>query len=185
MNRRLFCQFPLVAAAMIAEAKADPSSPNPSRGIKVESHKDRFDEELLIMGGQFDCKVSAKDTGGQLCIYDTYRSEKGGPALHLHYQQDEWFFVIEGEFVIKVGEDLFHLKAGDSAFAPRKVPHTFAKVSDGEAHMLVLLQPAGTIETFFKEMSKLGPSIPKGQEHALRSLFQSHGMQLLGPPLKI
>lgn len=167
---------------MVAEAQAGQP---PQKGIKVESHKDRFMEELLIMGGRFDCKVSARDTAGQLCIYDTYRREKGGPALHVHHRQDEWFFVIEGEFLVKVGEDMFHLKAGDSAFAPRQVPHTFAKISDDEAHMLVLLQPAGSIEIFFKAMSKLGPSIPKGHEQTLRSLFHTHGMELLGPPLKI
>ena len=182
MNRRLFCQFPLVAAAIIAEATP---AQNAKKGIKVENRKDRFNEELLIMGGQFDCKVSAKDTGGALCIYDTYRREKGGPGLHLHYHQDEWFSVIHGEFLVKVGEDTFHLKSGDSAFAPRNVPHTFANISDDEGHMIVLLQPAGSIEDFFKEMSKFGPSIPKGQEQALRNLFRTHGMELLGPPLKV
>jgi len=182
MNRRLFCQFPLVAAAIAAEAGPSQTS---KKGIKVENRKDRFNEELLFMGGQFDCKVSARDTNGQLCIYDTFRQEKGGPALHMHHRQDEWFFVIQGEFLIKVGDDLLDLKAGDSAFAPRKIPHTFAKISDGEARLLILLQPAGTIEDFFKAMSKLGPSIPKSQNETIRNLFHTHGMELLGPPLQI
>jgi mannose-6-phosphate isomerase-like protein (cupin superfamily) len=56
-------------------------------------------------------------------IYDTLRQEKGGPALHVHYSQDEWFYVIKGEFIAKIGEEQLHLKAGDSAFAPRKIPH--------------------------------------------------------------
>jgi oxalate decarboxylase/phosphoglucose isomerase-like protein (cupin superfamily) len=66
---------------------------------KVEAGKDRFQEELLIMGGRFDCKVSGKDTDGDLCIYDTVRQEKGDPTLHLHYNQDEWFYIIKGEFI--------------------------------------------------------------------------------------
>jgi|SRR6185312_5572610 len=182
MNRRLFCQFPLVAAALLGEANA---MQQPAKGFKVESRKDRFNEELLLMGGQFDCKVSSKDTGGELCIYDTFRREKGGPALHMHYRQDEWFFVMQGEFVVKVGNDLLELKAGDSAFAPRQVPHTFAKTSDGEARMLILFQPAGSIEEFFKAMVDLGPTIPSGREQALKTLFRIHGMKLLGPPLQV
>ena len=182
MDRRLFCQFPLALAALIAEANP---LQEPAKGIKVENGKDRFNEELLLMGGQFDCKISAKDTGGQLCIYDTFRHEKGGPALHVHHQQDEWFFVMQGEFVVKVGDDLLHLKTGDSAFAPRKIPHTFSLVSNGEARMLILFQPAGTIEDFFKAMVKLGPSIPKGREQMLKDLFHTHGMELLGPPLQV
>jgi mannose-6-phosphate isomerase-like protein (cupin superfamily) len=84
-------------------------------------------EELLIIGGKFDCKVSGKDTDGDLCIYDTVRQEKGGPAYHIHHSQDEWFYIIKGEFIIKVGDDLFNLKAGDSAFAPRTIPQHLQK----------------------------------------------------------
>lgn len=57
------------------------------------------------MGGKFDLKVSARDTGGDLCIYDTVRSSKGGPAMHRHHFQDEWFYVLRGEFVVQVGDE--------------------------------------------------------------------------------
>jgi mannose-6-phosphate isomerase-like protein (cupin superfamily) len=183
MNRRLFLQFPLVASAIIAEAQAN-SKDEPKKGFKIEGGKDRYQEELLIMGGQFDLKVSAKDSGGDLCIYDTRRQEKGGPAFHLHHKQDEWFYVMRGEFIVKVGDDSFQLKPGDSAFAPRTIPHAFAKISDDEGQMLVLFQPAGTMEDFFKQMSKLGPNIPKNQEKDLKELWRTHGMEIVGPPLK-
>jgi mannose-6-phosphate isomerase-like protein (cupin superfamily) len=189
MDRRSFVQFPLFAAALAADvniANAQVSqNGRPKKGIKVDHGKDRFQDELLMMGGQFDCKVSGKDTDGQLCIYDTYREEKGGPALHLHHGQDEWFYVIRGEFVVKVGDELLNLKAGDCALAPRKVAHAFAKVSDGPAQMLVLFQPAGSIEEFFKEMSKLGKEIPKDWQKSLAQLMRKHGMELVGPPLKV
>jgi len=141
-------------------------------------------EEFHIMGGQFDCKVSGKDTDGDLCIYDTVRQEKGGPVFHLHHSQDEWFYIIKGQFIVKVGDETFNLNAGDSAFAPRTIPHTFAKISEGEAQMLVLFQPAGSMEDFFKQMSKLGKSVLKDQEHALKTLMETHGMEVVGPPLK-
>jgi hypothetical protein len=76
------------------------------------------------------------------------------------------------------------LKAGDSAFTPRKVPHAFAKISEGEAQMLVLFQPAGTMEDFFKQMSKPGKDIPKNQEQTLKKLWATHGMEIVGPPLQ-
>jgi mannose-6-phosphate isomerase-like protein (cupin superfamily) len=189
MDRRVFLGFPLVAAALTRSAtvaKAQGSQPSrPKKGIRVGHGKDRFQDELLMMGGQFDCKVSGKDTNGQLCIYDTYREQKGGPGLHLHHEQDEWFYVVKGEFIIKVGDDQLNLKAGDCAFAPRKVPHAFANVTDGPAQMLVLFQPAGSIEEFFKEMSKLGRSIPKDWQKDLAELMRKHGMELVGPPLKV
>lgn len=183
MKRRVFLQFPLIASALAAQAKMGIDE-DPKKGFKVEQGKDRYQEELQIMGGQFDCKVSGKDSNGQLLIYDTLRQEKGGPALHLHHSQDEWFYVMKGEFKIKVGDDEFHLKPGDSAFAPRKVPHAFAKVSEGEGQMMVLFQPAGSMEDFFKQMSKLGSNIPKDQEKTLKKLWADHGMEIVGPPLK-
>jgi len=183
MKRSVFLQIPFVASALFANAK-NLSKDRANKGFKVEAGKDRYQEELLIMGGQFDCKVSGKDTDGDLCIYDTVRQEKGGPTLHLHYNQDEWFYIIKGEFIVKVGDDLLHLKAGDSAFAPRKIPHAFAMVSEGEGQMLVLFQPAGSMEDYFLQVSKIGSSIKDQQEHGSGDLMKSHGMEVVGPPLK-
>ncbi len=184
MDRRLFLQFPLVAAAMIKGIDLKPTDRS-EKGFKVASGTDRFLSELDVMGGQFDCLISAKDTGGDLCIYNTFRKERGGPAFHLHHYQDEWFFVIKGEFLVRVGDDYMNLKPGDSAFAPRKVPHAFAKINEDPAQMLILFQPAGSMEDFFLQMSKLGSSIPKDQEKVLKDLWREHGMEIVGPPLKI
>jgi quercetin dioxygenase-like cupin family protein len=185
MNRRLFVQIPLLTfgSALIAKANSQEIG-RPTKGFKVEAGKDRFQEELHIMGGLFNCIVSSKDTNGDFCAYDTIRFEKGGPAFHFHHNQDEWFYNIRGEFIVQVGEDIFNLKPGDSLFAPRKIPHAFAKISDGEAQMLVMFQPAGSMEDFFKQMSKYGSNIPKDQENKLKELWRTHGMEIVGPPLK-
>lgn len=183
MKRRLFLQLPLVASALVAEAQNQRKG-RPNKGFKVAANKDRYQEELLIMGGKFDCKVSAKDTDGDLLIYDTIRESKGGPALHFHYSQDEWFYVIKGEFIVKVGDETFTLSAGDSAFAPRTVPHAFAKTSNEVGQMLVLFQPAGSMEDFFKQMAKINQDIPQHMEQAMKELFETHGMKIVGPALK-
>jgi mannose-6-phosphate isomerase-like protein (cupin superfamily) len=184
MDRRLFLQIPILtlASTWIARVQSQDTG-KPKRGFKVEAGKDRFQEELHIMGGMFSCMISSKDTGGELCAYDTYRLEKGGPALHFHHSQDEWFYIIKGEFIVKVGDDMFNLSPGDSAFAPRTIPHAFAKISEGEAQMIVLFQPAGSMEDFFKQMSKFGSSIPKDQEKVFKDLWHAHGMEMVGPPL--
>src|SRR5579862_9993118 len=188
MKRRNFLKLSIATAALgtMARGAEDLASAQPrtGTGFRVEAKKDRRQEELLIMGGRFDLKVSSRDTGGDLCIYDTVRSSKGGPALHRHHFQDEWFYVIRGEFIVKVGSDTFSLQPGDSALAPRKIPHAFAKISDGEGQMLVLFQPAGTMEDFFKQMSKFGKGIPSNQESVMKQLWADHGMEVMGPPLK-
>jgi mannose-6-phosphate isomerase-like protein (cupin superfamily) len=184
MNRRRFLQYPFAAMALASVGRAATSPDRSAKGFRVGSKMDRYDEELLIMGGRFDLKVSGKDTGGDLCIFDTIRQEPGGPALHRHFSQDEWFYMIQGEFIVRVGEDTVRLHPGDSALAPRMIPHAFAMVTPEEGQMLVLFQPAGSMEDFFKEMSRLGKDIPKNQETMLKELWARHGMEILGPPLK-
>lgn len=189
--RRSFLQLPLAAAALALTAKSSAAdeatsgtSSRADKGIRVGAGQDRYAEELMIMGGRFDLKVSAKDTGGDLCIYDTVRLAKGGPALHRHFAQDEWFYVIRGEFIVRVGDDTVKLGPGDSALAPRNIPHAFAKISEGEGQMLILFQPAGSMEDFFLQMSKLGREIPQNQEVVMKKLWADHGQEVVGPPLK-
>jgi quercetin dioxygenase-like cupin family protein len=185
MDRRIFLQIPVLAFASTMITKAQGLDPDKrKKGFKVNAGTDRSHDELNIMGGKFNCMISSNDTNGELLAYNTVRFEKGGPAFHFHHSQDEWFYIISGEFIAQVGEDKFTLKPGDSAFAPRKIPHAFAKVSEGEAQMLVLFQPAGSMEDFFKQMSKIGTSIPKDQENVLKELWHAHGMEVVGPPLK-
>jgi quercetin dioxygenase-like cupin family protein len=187
MKRRNFLKFPLAAATLASLSWAGESlastQQRTNHGFRVGRQQDRDDAALSIMGGRFDLKVSAKDTGGDLCIYDTVRSTKGGPPLHRHYFQDEWFYIIRGEFLAQVGEEKIRLVPGDSAFAPRRIPHTFAMTCDGEGQMLVLFQPAGSMEAFFREMSKIGKEVSAGRQLP-KSVWEEHGMELLGPPLK-
>ena len=188
MNRRHFVKVALAAMTLAPQSKAaETTASNADRsnkGIRVAATGDRCQEELRTMGGRFDLKVSSKDTGGDLCIYDTTRQAKGGPALHVHHAQDEWFYIIRGEFIAQVGGETLQLHPGDSALAPRKIPHAFAKISEGEGQMLVLFQPAGSMEDFFREMAKFGPAIPKDQEVLFKELWARYGMELVGPPLK-
>ncbi len=108
-------------------------------------------------------------------------ADEGGPSLHVHHQQEEWFYVVEGDYVFQIGEEKFRLAAGDSVLAPREVPHAFAHVRDERGKRVSVFQPAGEIEAFFREYGKLGD----GSGEQTQALYRSHDMQLLGPPLNV
>jgi mannose-6-phosphate isomerase-like protein (cupin superfamily) len=149
------------------------------KSFHVAAGGDRFGAGLFYLNGRFDCKVSSKDTKGNLCIYDTFRTTSGGPPLHVHHDQDEWFFVREGQFVFRVGDDTFQLNPGDSAFGPRKVPHAFVNVTE-TGTLMIAYQPAGTIEQFFLDGSLLSaPPTPA----ELQALYRRHGLEIVGDPL--
>ncbi len=152
------------------------------KAIRVTAGNDRFNKPLFLDGGYFHCKVSGKDTGGELCIYETIRNTKSGPALHYHYRQDEWFFVRQGEFLFQVGDDRLQLGPGDSIFAPRNVPHAFANIGE-EGVLMIVYQPAGTMEQFFLDGCQLFLTNPSPDEW--KALCHLHGVEIVGPRLKV
>lgn len=153
------------------------------KGFKVDTGKDRFDKQITLMEGDtFYTKVSTNDTQGDLYVYESSRVKKGGPALHFHYNQDELWYVLEGEFLIKVGDKIYETKAGDTVFGPRGVPHAFAKTNEGNARLLMTFQPAGKMEEFFIAASegKLAKMTPAEQEN----FKKEHGFEKVGPALE-
>ncbi len=152
------------------------------RLISVQYGQDRFNERIPIGAkSSIDRKVSSKDTAGSWSVFEAHWSLKGGPPLHVHQGEDEWFYVIEGEYVVQVGDERFRLKSGDSVLAPREVPHSYAHLGDGHGRMLIAYQPAGNMEAFFLEISRLAPT-PSANE--VQQIFRDHGMEIVEPPLK-
>jgi hypothetical protein len=65
--------------------------------LYVPSGKNRFGEELMICSGMtHQIKISTDDTDGALFVFEHADMGKGGPPRHFHYEQDEWFYAIEG-----------------------------------------------------------------------------------------
>jgi mannose-6-phosphate isomerase-like protein (cupin superfamily) len=110
----------------------------------------------------------------------TRLERRAGPARHLHVDQDEWFYALEGEFIVEVGEERIRLNPGDSLLAPRRVPHVWACVGDTRGRMLIAFMPAGKMEAFFREVTKANAMPPQDPE-----LWRAHGMGLLGPRLPV
>lgn len=153
------------------------------KAVSVGARTDRYGKSVNFLNGEFVCKVSGQDTHGGLCIYDTVRTARGGPPLHIHHEQDEWFYVREGAFVVQVGDQRFHLTTGDSLLAPRKIPHAFANVSE-IGKLIVAFQPAGSIEELFSEIAALSRlRIPTLEDW--QNVSRRNGVDIVGPPLKL
>lgn len=147
--------------------------------LLVAAGKDRFGENRGLGISSITFKVTSQDSNGLFIIENTF-SEKGGPARHLHYNQDEWFYAVEGDFIFEVGQEILRLKPGDSLLAPRKVPHVWAFSGDTCGRILITFMPAGKMESFFREVTKANAMPPQDAE-----LWRAHDMELLGPPLAV
>lgn len=147
--------------------------------VLVTAGEDRFGEERGLGISTISFKTSSVESSDLFVLENGFR-QPGGPPRHLHYAQDEWFYAVEGEFVAEVGEQRVTLQPGDSLFAPRNVPHVWACVSPTGGRIIVTFAPAGKMEAFFREVTKANAMPPQDP-----ALWRAHGMELLGPPLRI
>jgi mannose-6-phosphate isomerase-like protein (cupin superfamily) len=105
----------------------------------------RFGEVEVVI------KASADTTGGAFTIFE--ENEPLDTPLHVHENEDELFYVLEGEHVFRVGDQDFQAGPGDVVFAPRGVPHAQRRVVPRTGRTLVLTSPAG-FEGFFRELAE-------------------------------
>ncbi|HET7079576.1 MAG TPA: cupin domain-containing protein [Chloroflexia bacterium] len=159
----------------------DSPSPPPDMppAIRVPAGEDRFGEHRGLGISSLEFKVVPHDSSGLFILENIFHA-RGGPPRHLHYEQDEWFYALEGEFLIEVGAERIRLNPGDSLLAPRRVPHVWAYTGNTRGRILITFMPAGQMEAFFREVTKANAMPPQDP-----GLWRAHGMELLGPPLAL
>jgi mannose-6-phosphate isomerase-like protein (cupin superfamily) len=126
-------------------------------------------------------KGTPQDSYDLLIIEETFR-EKGEPARHLHYGQEEWFCVVEGEFIFEAGREKLSLKPGDSLLAPRQVPHIWSHTGGRRGRVLNAFMPTGKMGSFFREIIKSQPlatassGIVESSRHGINGSTLSGGL---------
>ncbi len=96
-------------------------------------------------------RVPAEVSGGAFTLFEEVPPLADTP-LHVHRNEDEVFYVLEGEHVFQVGEKEHRVGPGGLVFAPRGVPHAQRRVVPGHGRELVLTTPGG-LEGFFRELA--------------------------------
>lgn len=186
MNRRRFVQSagivatwsfaldqPTAQAQPAVQAESHTTS-SATEGRMLPAGQDIFGATRSLGFSHIAFKVSSAETNGNLFVLQHTSMTPGGPALHLHMAQEEWFYVEEGEVLVQLGDKQMTLKPGDTALVPRNTPHAFTTVR-GPAKMTVAFSPAGNIEQYFVESAQPSPL------HRDAAYF---GVKVLGPPLK-
>jgi mannose-6-phosphate isomerase-like protein (cupin superfamily) len=110
------------------------------------------------------------------------------PPLHVHDDLDDTWYIIEGQMVVRCGNDELVVGAGHWVSMPRGVPHTFRVVGGGEARILLvhdnasfrdLIRDLGTPAT--ARVVPSNPTFPPLDE--LARVAASHGLRPIGPPI--
>ncbi|ULQ51528.1 cupin domain-containing protein [Flavihumibacter fluvii] len=180
MKRKQFLLAPIAALPAIALGKTETHTSRTKLPFIVQAGNNRSGVPMMKFMGIHpnDVVVSRKDTDNALSAFLFTGYGNVGTPLHVHFNQDEFFTVIEGKYRFVCGEVDAELNAGDTIFLPRNIPHQWLQLSEN-GKLIYTVNPAGELEDFFQEANNL----KEPTQEEIDKLALKHGMKHLGPPL--
>lgn len=142
-------------------------------------------ERIWIVGDTMTLKASDASTGGSLVFLENLTAPGGGPPPHVHAREDEFFYVLDGTFEIRIGDDVHALGPGGFAFVPRGTVHNFRNSVDTPSRILVGFTPGG-MDGFFRESGRPavddGPAPDLDDDEIARTMAAApkYGVQAVG-----
>lgn len=142
-------------------------------------------QAVWFLGALLIVKATGEQTGGAFGLTDHVLPAGWASPYHMHQNEDEAFYVVEGEMTFYVGDERVKAKSGTFVYGPRGVPHGFAVEGTAPARMLLLNTPAG-FEGFPVEVGEpakeltLPPAEPPDLER-LMAIAAKYDIEILGP----
>ncbi|HVW78900.1 MAG TPA: cupin domain-containing protein [Alloacidobacterium sp.] len=136
-----------------------------------------------LMGDFYSIKTAAEQTGGAYSITEIKSFPGNGPPPHIHHNEDECWYVVEGAFSVIINDRIFDIADGDYVRIPKGTPHTFKNVGAVPGKMLVILSPGG-LEGLWAELGQPGSSQEQPREddpsvlNRLLSLAPRYGLEI-------
>lgn len=123
------------------------------------------DTTISFMGGLLTFLVEGSNSAGRYILAEHRAQKEGEPPPHIHANEDEIFYVIEGHLRVFVGSESFSVGPGECVFLPRRIAHTH-QIGSPTVRFLVVIEPAG-FEAFFRALGKPATSLEMPAEVAL------------------
>jgi mannose-6-phosphate isomerase-like protein (cupin superfamily) len=130
--------------------------------------------QVEFYGTRLWLRASAAATGGVYSLFEGSWDPGGfGPLPHIHRNEDEAFYVLDGIFDVHVGDRIYRSEAGSFILAPRGHSHWFENVGDRPGRLAFIHTPS--IEGYFFELEELARSTPADPQK-IRALMNKWGM---------
>ena len=138
---------------------------------------------MLVFGERVTLKAAAADTRGAYALFEVRTAPGQGIPAHRQRYEDEALFVLEGAYIVQIGERTIELGPGGYAFVPRETTHAYTNSATGPARLLVLVSPGGIHEQFLAEVGALVAAEPGVQPDIGRiaSAAEKYGVEFLPP----
>lgn len=134
-------------------------------------------------GGVTTFKVVGDQSGGGLTVIEGVSAPGEGPPLHVHREQDEFIYTLDGTYRVRLGADVIEVVPRSFVFIPRNTPHTWQNVGEEFSCFIATLVPASVeFEEFFHRYGELAPE-ERGIEAFSRLAAETGAIEISGPPL--
>ena len=139
---------------------------------------------VWFLGALLVVKANDEQTGGAFGLIDHVLPAGWASPYHVHRNEEESFYLVEGEMTFYVGDERVKAEAGAFVYGPRGVPHGFAVEGTVPARMLLLDTPAG-FEGFPVEVGdpakELTPPAEPPDMERLMAIAAKYDIEILGP----
>jgi quercetin dioxygenase-like cupin family protein len=160
------------------------STPVMESVIQAKTLEPNTGERIWIAGDTLSFKATADDTAGAYTLIEILAVPGGGPPAHIHDNEEETFYVLDGAFEIVIGERVVRAEHGAFALVPRGTVHRFRCIGDRPGRMLVLFTPGG-IEGFFREAGRVAvgaspaPPVDAAEIARTEAAARRHGLRVV------
>ena len=151
---------------------------------EIALHRDEG-QSIWMLGILMTLKATAEDTDGALGLVEGLHAPGTGAPPHIHHNEDEFFYVIDGEVEVTIGDEKIEGKAGSFVFAPRDIQHSYTVTGSQNSRILLGVTPAG-LEKCFVELGEpantltIPPAAPPDLEKLL-SIAKKYNVDFLVP----
>ena len=141
--------------------------------------------EELVFPDQFTVRIllTGRQTGDAVEVFEDIVPPSMGPPRHIHLNQDETFFFLDGNFEVEVGGKRMRMAAGDVAFIPRGTVHAFKNTGETPGRLRYLFSPAIRMADMFREFHRVMTSGGALGGEVMKEIAGRHGQIFTGAPL--
>jgi mannose-6-phosphate isomerase-like protein (cupin superfamily) len=142
----------------------------------------RQDAPFQFFGSPTVMRSTGDTTDNHFCLMEHLSMPPGlASPYHVHHNEDEAFYVLEGEMAFVCGGKWLNAGPGTYIYGPREIPHGFKVVGTTPARMLLLCAPAG-FERFVRELSAPVDAVPAPPDMTvLVATAAKYHVDILGP----
>jgi len=192
----LSCLLALAALVLAAPLAAGPATAQEAGAQRGKGGDPGGDRGFVALGpgegrrvdldniGIFNVtKLGGGELGSGFDVVETMVAPQAGPPVHIHNSFDEAFYVLDGTFRVRLGEETVDAPEGAFVYIPRGVPHTWMNTGELPGRLLSLGTPA-SLETFLLDLSEAIAEPEADRAAAMAKAYARQDTDVVGPPMR-